>query len=914
MNSPKRLRIIIIALMVLPILVSEFLRSVVIRIYDSTASPVTPPSSSLLTFILIGLVLICCVAIALALSRRVFDQLSFLTRTAKDVRQGKAIPHVHSHHVYDEFLPLYQHLKVYSTFHADLTDRVKKLTLSPSEELLECRSDNDEFIEVLNGLFKRLYRAQQVVTAIHDRNLALLETLDEQIIGSDTTSHAMISEFTTLSARANDSTNHIIQIGSQIASLTSQELQDTKAVTKRLSDVSQAVNKMTANIQHIVEHLEDQSFRLSDTSSAIEQSSQSVDNLAQSMAELKDDIENNILHAERTENISSTLDRISETTTTINRDATTSMSVCQEVLEAIGQGQKSVEQNVDGIEHIQESMRDFFAIVKRLGERSEEVSEILEAISDIVDHTNLLAINAAIISVHAGEHGRDFAVIADEIGKFAERTRESTVEIEELLLSFQEEFTQAMQAMERTSDTMSAGIEFAHNAGKTFNTFAANMAELHDSIGRIAKNSLEHGREHKHLNRMIAATEQLLQKKHDQMLQSLWQMMQMIAQIRGTTAEQTERSTRISSMAENVEHLIRDIKQVSKQYMTTSQQVTGAVNRIPKIVQRTARSSEKTIRLSQELFKTGGNLAFTMGEFALSSVVPETTVRAGVPLVGFIRRGNGLFFDDMVVGIREEASKHGFDLLELNSHYEVTTQVENVNWAVKQPMVKGIILCPTDAEVAQKLVQKGMAQGIPFVAADESIPITISVRSGNREGGRRAAKLFMQHLQPNAVVGVLIDRSVESINRRGLGFRQKAEQHPLYVVEMHCNITSHEDARNDIVAAITENPELQGIFLPNEDVTNAYLDALHSGLLPPNHLLAVGYDQTPQVKQAIKNGELLGAIFQHPDEIGKQAFQQLHKLITLKIRVEDLDERTIYIPTIEVTKEQLHTLKQDMER
>ncbi len=70
---------------------------------------------------------------------------------------------------------------------------------------------------------------------------------------------------------------------------------------------------------------------------------------------------------------------------------------------------------------LQESMNEFFEIVRRLGERSEEVGESLEVISDIADQTNLLAIT--IISAHAGEHGRDFAVIADEIVKFAERTR-----------------------------------------------------------------------------------------------------------------------------------------------------------------------------------------------------------------------------------------------------------------------------------------------------------------------------------------------------------------------------------------------------------------------------------------------------------------------------------------------------------
>ncbi len=908
MKSSRRFRLIVIALMVLPVLFTEFLIFIVNRIYNFSASGATL-SSSWITATLLSLVVVCCVAIALTVSRRVLEQLTFLTDAAEAVSYGKDIPHVQAHHVYDELLPLYQHLKAHATFYKQLSDRVKKLTTSPFETPVELRSEDDEFMKVLNVLLGRLHATQQVITAIHERNLTLLESLDERIPGSDASIHAMISEFTAHSVKAQEYTNHIVRIGSQIASLTSQELQDSKIITKRLSDVSHSVNKMAASIQHVAEHLQDQSFLLSDTSSAIEQTSQSVEDLAESITELKGNIEKNILTPEGTETTSSALECMNETIKTIEQDANTSVLSIQEALETLGQGQEVVKHNVEGIGHIQKSMQNFFTIVKHLGDRSDDVGEILEAISDIADHTNLLAINAAIISAHAGEHGRDFAVIADEIGKFAERTRESTAEIGELLQSFQEEFREAMQAMELTSRAMTAGLEFAHTAGDTFETFASTMTNTHALAGRIARNTIGHVREYEHFCRVITETERLQQNKQEQMNQFLWQLMQMIGHMRGITTEQTERNARIATMAENIDHLIRDISQVTNQHVATSTQVTETVNSIQRIVQRTSLSTEKAIRLSMELSKIGGNLAFTIGEFALSRSISEAPDREGVPLIGFIRRGDELFFDAMLDGIREEAVNHGFNILELNSHHEATAQVENVNWLLRQPRVAGIILCPTDVEVAQKLVQKGTTRGLPFVAADESIPITISVRSGNREGGRRAAALFMQHLQPNAAVGVLIDRSVESMIRRGLGFRQKAEQYPLDVVEMYCNLTSQEDIKNYIVTAIEENSGLQGIFLPSEDVTIAYLNALHEGRLPQKPLLAVGYDQTPQTEQAIQDGELLGAIFQHPDEIGKQAFQQLYKLISHRIRVEDLDERTIYIPTVKVTKEQLPTIK-----
>ena len=109
------------------------------------------------------------------------------------------------------------------------------------------------------------------------------------------------------------------------------------------------------------------------------------------------------------------------------------------------------------------------------------------------------------------------------------------------------------------------------------------------------------------------------------------------------------------------------------------------------------------------------------------------------------------------------------------------------------------------------------------------------------------------------------------------------------------------------ITALEENPGLQGIFLTNEVVTKEYLNALHRGILPTTNLLAVGYDQTPLIEEAIRKGELLGAIFQHPIEIGKQAFQQLYKLMTKELRLEDIEKKTIYIPTVQVTKKNLRT-------
>ncbi len=910
MRPANRLRIVLIALMLVPLGVALLLMFGSAWIYLSS-DLVIQFLSNWIVVLLISVVFVCCVAIAFSLSHRISEQLVFLTHAMQSLNQGQPIQYVEEYYLFQEFRQFYHYLKAHIAFHEQITASVTGSLRSSATTLLPLRSEDDEFLKALNILLTRLNHSQQVFSAIVERNLTVLDSLDENNFGLSTSVYKVISELTTLSAKAGQYTNQLLRTGSQINSITSQGLQDTKIVTKRIYDISQSIHKMAVNIQQAAEHLQGQSCLLDDTSSSIEQTTRSVGEIAQNITDLKNLVEKHSLASDISDRTSTVLDRLYDTTRTIGQKAKAGTQLSEDAIHEAAQGKEVIQQMIEGIRGVQESMEDFFAIVRRLGDRSEEVSEILEVISDIADHTNLLAINAAIISAHAGEHGRDFAVIADEIGKFAERTRESADEIEELLRTIQAEFKHAIHAMEYFSKTMAVGETLSQTAETTLAHLTSSIQQTHITAANILDMIEAQNSENDQIRRIISEIEQFQNEKQEKITQTLWQLMQTIAKIRGITSEQADGSARIAAVSQTLDQLMHEIRHVTHQHTSTANQIVEAVDYIQKLVQRTNSGAEKAARLSSELFTIGGNLAFMMGEFALSATVPEQTGHPAVPKIGFIRRGGETFFDIMYTGIQEEAQKQGFDVLDMNSHYEATTQVENVNWLLKQPQLRGIILCPTDTNVAQKLVQKGTIQGIPFVAADETIPTTLSVRSGNRDGGRQAAELFINHLPPKSAVGVIVDRTVESMVRRALGFRQKSEQYPLDIVEIYCDMTDFGQVKQYILSATEENSELRGVFLTNEEVTTAYLNALHERSLSVKDLLAVGYDYTPFIEKAIRNGELLGAIIQNPEEIGRQAFQQLYTLMTHQIRLDEIEERTIYIPTAQITKENLHLLVQE---
>lgn len=173
----------------------------------------------------------------------------------------------------------------------------------------------------------------------------------------------------------------------------------------------------------------------------------------------------------------------------VARNAQLSAEAAQEALGNANSGQRSVRQTIEGMVYIRENVQETSKKIKRLGERSNEIGEIVRIIEDIADQTNLLALNAAIQSAMAGEHGRGFAVVADEIRLLAERSTESTKRIDTLVKSIQGDTYEAVVAMENSTQEVVKGSQLADEAGRSLNsifTAVERQAQMIEGIARAA--------------------------------------------------------------------------------------------------------------------------------------------------------------------------------------------------------------------------------------------------------------------------------------------------------------------------------------------------------------------------------------------------------------------------------------------
>lgn len=154
------------------------------------------------------------------------------------------------------------------------------------------------------------------------------------------------------------------------------------------------------------------------------------------------------------------------------------------------EGGQIVLDTVAGMQSINEAVSAGSASVTELGKRSEQIGQIIEVINDIADQTNLLALNAAIEAARAGEHGRGFAVVADEVRKLADRTTKATDEIAASIQAIQQETTQAVERMNTGTSQVQAGVEKATAAGDSLKRIVAsaqNVASMIQSIAAAAE-------------------------------------------------------------------------------------------------------------------------------------------------------------------------------------------------------------------------------------------------------------------------------------------------------------------------------------------------------------------------------------------------------------------------------------------
>jgi len=175
----------------------------------------------------------------------------------------------------------------------------------------------------------------------------------------------------------------------------------------------------------------------------------------------------------------------------VSNSAGESAKVARTSLEAAERGQRAAYNQIAGMNEIREHIQDTAKRIKRLGESSQEIGEIVELISDITEQTNVLALNAAIQAASAGEAGRGFSVVAEEVQRLADRSAEAAKQIGALVRTIQTDTQDAVTAMERSTQGVVEGTKLSDAAGTALADIGRVSRQLAELIERIAQTTSE---------------------------------------------------------------------------------------------------------------------------------------------------------------------------------------------------------------------------------------------------------------------------------------------------------------------------------------------------------------------------------------------------------------------------------------
>jgi twitching motility protein PilJ len=229
-------------------------------------------------------------------------------------------------------------------------------------------------------------------------------------------------------------------------------IEELRTLVKGINSATDQVAKATTDAQAISNRLYEASQR---QNKEIQQASASVLQMAQSINE-------------------------------VSQTAAQSARVAQQSLAAAEKGGQAVHNQIAGMNEIRTQIQDTAKRIKRLGESSLEIGEIVELISDITEQTNVLALNAAIQAASAGEAGRGFTVVAEEVQRLAERSAEATKQIEAIVKTIQADTQDAVAAMEKSTVGVVEGTKLSDAAGQALDEIRKVSRELAELIGGIS--------------------------------------------------------------------------------------------------------------------------------------------------------------------------------------------------------------------------------------------------------------------------------------------------------------------------------------------------------------------------------------------------------------------------------------------
>lgn len=459
--------------------------------------------------------------------------------------------------------------------------------LLPAEDLAAIQGEEDDM--------RALMSSWSAVTEMLDVRQKERQQLLDQIIAAEEQLKVIIHSLMTGDEKEIAQVRDAVVAMESLNSAFSLVIVELDELSGRAEDRAAISGQMSATTDAIAENINQYSTFVIETSSSIEEMARAINETAANIRGL----------SASTEQTVSSINQISDSQENVRSNAEQSASASESVRNQAQQGLRSMAATLKAMHEIESSNVESFDAINRLSRHSARVGEFLSVIQEVVEQTNLLSLNASIIAAQAGERGRAFAVVAEEVRSLARRTSASTKEIEELVRNIQKETAAVQRSVTQGKDKVKEGVKIssmandalvviersADDASRMGARIASEITEQGDAIQRITEEA------EKNLERVQQIT---LNTAHQQegttlIVKNLEQMRELAQRINFSAQEQAKGNRlylkSVMQDSERTQHL----KQEAGQQIELARQAVAAVQRVESLVATNAVEGKKIL-------------------------------------------------------------------------------------------------------------------------------------------------------------------------------------------------------------------------------------------------------------------------------------------------------------------------------